>query len=214
MLKLVIKKILPPFVFDIYNYFRTKINGQNSLFEGDDKLFKKLAHNATVYGEYGCGTSTSWVLHNTDCEILSVDTSNYWVNETLKNSANMASRLSISFVDLGKLGNWGRPLSYEKKNSFLQYVDAIWEHKKNPDFVLIDGRFRVCCFLNSLKKAKQGTFILFDDYLHRQHYHVVEHFLKPVKIFGRQALFVVPEKTEIDMDKLETEIMRFLYVFD
>ena len=34
------------------------------------------------------------------------------------------------------------------------------------DCVLVDGRFRVCCFLTSLKNAEQGTRIIFDDYVY------------------------------------------------
>jgi hypothetical protein len=36
-----------------------------------------------------------------------------------------------------------------------------------PDLVLIDGRFRLACFLHPLLAAAPGTPILFDDYTNR-----------------------------------------------
>ena len=42
---------------------------------------------------------------------------------------------------------------------------TFFENKLVPDLILIDGRFRVCCFLSSLKYGNVGTKILFDDYL-------------------------------------------------
>ena len=44
------------------------------LFDGDDNLFKKYLKNCKIYFEYGVGQSTIWVLENTKCIIISVDT--------------------------------------------------------------------------------------------------------------------------------------------
>ena len=53
-----------------------------------------------------------------------------------------------------------------------------------------------------LKKSKQGTKIIFDDYKNRPHYHIVENFIKPKKIYFDQALFVVPSKKKLNIKKL------------
>ena len=47
----------------------------NILFDGDDSLFKDELSKVGVYGEYGCGKSTKWVLDNTSSKVISVDTS-------------------------------------------------------------------------------------------------------------------------------------------
>jgi len=62
-----------------------------------------------------------------------------------------------------------------------------------PNVILIDGRFRVACFLASLLLAKPGTIILFDDYVNRPHYHVVEKHLSLSKAAGRMVEFVIKE---------------------
>ena len=77
---------------------------------------------------------------------------------------------------------------------------------------MIDGRFRVACFLNSLLNADPNTIILFDDYINRPHYHIVEEFLKPTQSCGRQACFVVPKT--LNKDKIKEMYNQFLIVMD
>ena len=62
------------------------------------------------------------------------------------------------------------------------------------DVILIDGRFRVACFLYCLLKSKEGSFIFFDDYINRSYYHVVEDIIPAFDLCGRQAVFQVPKK--------------------
>ena len=54
--------------------------------------------------------------------------------------------------------------------------------------VLIDGRFRVACFLFSLLNAKKDSIIIFDDYMNRSEYHVVEEVLPKYEKCGRQVV--------------------------
>ena len=90
----------------------------------------------------------------------------------------------------------------------------MWKQKKTPKLVLVDGRFRVCCFLTSLKFAEEGTKIIFDDYTNRPQYHFVEKYVSRFKECGRQSMFVVPSKANIDMDELEKDIVSFRNVMD
>lgn len=186
----------------------------NKLFDGDDTLFKDEVKKVDVYGEYGCGKSTKWVLNNTTANVIAVDTSSEWVDVVEKDNQSNNNRLNIYHSDLGELGGYGRPLSYEKKDNFSRYTDYIWEQKKTPKLVLIDGRFRVCCFLTSLKFAEEGTKIIVDDYNHRRFYHFVEKYVSRVKECGRQCMFVVPSKAKIDMAELDKDIASFRNVMD
>ena len=83
-----------------------------------------------------------------------------------------------------------------------------------PDLVLIDGRFRVASFLTSLRECKVGTKIIFDDYEFRAHYHIVEDFIKPDRIFGPQAIFEVTSKDNLNFSALDKLINKFEYVMD
>ena len=60
MIKKIIKLLIPPIFPYLYlKIFQTK---NNSLFDGDDSLFKKSIKDIKIYGEYGCGLSSKWML--------------------------------------------------------------------------------------------------------------------------------------------------------
>ena len=210
----ILKACVPPIFIIAIRILRSNSVLPNVLFDGDDKLFKDEVKKVDVYGEYGCGKSTKWVLNNTAAEVIAVDTSSKWIGAVNKDNQSNNDRLNIHHSNLGDVSGWGRPLSYEKIGSFSDYTDYVWRQKKTPKLVLIDGRFRVCCFLTSLKFAEEGTKILFDDYTNRPHYHFVEKYVSRFKECGRQCLFVVPSKAEIDMVELEKHIVSFRNVME
>ena len=67
-----------------------------------------------------------------------------------------------------------------------------------PDLVLVDGRFRVACFLASILYARPGCRILFDDYAERSYYHTVTRFVPPARMIERMAEFSVPQTLDRD----------------
>ena len=152
----VVQDLLPPLARKVYKHVRprTRLTG-NHLFDGNDSMFKRVVMNARVYGEYGVGASTEWVYKNTSAKIVAVDTSNDWARSVLRGKD--PHRISVATVDCGAVGAWGRPLSYEFRDRFPTYMERIWMGDSKPDTVLIDGRFRVCCFVTSLLHAARGT---------------------------------------------------------
>ena len=212
MFKKIIKSFIPPII--PYFYLKFFSREKQSLFGGDNFLFKKSIEGIKIYGEYGCGLSSKWILNNTSSKVISVDSSKEWVKKVKKENKKHQSRLIINHVDLGKVGNWGRPISYEKSYKFSDYTDYIWKQQEKPELVLIDGRFRVCCFLTSLKFADPGTKIIFDDYVNRPYYHFIEKYVSRINECGRQCLFIAPSKNQIDIDTLNKDIDAFRYVMD
>lgn len=182
----------------------------NFLFDGDDFYFKKFANSCTTYGEYGCGKSSKWVIRNTKVNIISIETDKKWAEKVLENISH-DDRMNLRYVDCGPVRKWGKPINSSKKENYIEYCKSMWSKSSKPDFVLIDGRFRVCCFLISIKSAEEGTKIIFDDYIDRSEYHVVEKILKPSKIYGRQAIFTVPKFQTLDTDKINELINRSKY---
>ncbi len=190
-----------------FNFFR-----QKALFKGDDQLFKSLIRNASTYIEYGSGASTIWVANNTQLTIYSTDTSEEWLGY-VRQKSNRNSGFHLHWADLGPIGKWGRPLGYSRCDRFSDYTDWVWNQSISGDVILIDGRFRVCCFLTSLLYARAGSFIVFDDY-GRENYHFVERFLKPFDLCGQQAAFLVPKKENLDLVLISKAISDFRHVFD
>ena len=180
------------------------------LFDGDDYLFKQYLINCNIYFEYGVGASTRWVLENTISKIISVDTDKKWLNTI--NFSKQSPRIKLNWVNLGDLENWGRPKSYEYRDQFIDYISNVWSFNEKADVILIDGRFRVACFLYSLINAKINSIIIFDDYNNRPYYHIIEEVVPVYKICGRQAVFRVPKN--MNRSLAENILNKFLYVFD
>ncbi len=194
-----------------------KIAGQqttpSTLFKGDDEIFKSVISDCEIYAEYGCGASTIWVANNTTAKIYSTDSSGEWIQK-VKDDCPSDRAIHLHHADLGRLGKWGRPISHEKCENFSDYTDWVWQQGISPDLILVDGRFRVCCFLTSLLSAREGSKIIFDDYTNRPHYHFVERYLKRSDVCGRQALFVVPEKSSLNLEEIKYYAGKFQFVMD
>lgn len=188
-------------------YFDIK---NSELLNGDNVLFKKLLEEAKYYGEYGVGSTTIHALKR-EKKIIAVDSSYAWINEVSKSVRN-GSTADLKYVNLGKVEDWGYPLGYTKKENFKLYRNYIWEKAEKPDLVMIDGRFRVACFLTSLRYANLKTKIYFDDYLTRPFYHEVEEFEVPIEETTRAAVFIV--NGSYDNEKLDYLIDKFEYVFN
>ena len=212
LIKKIYKHSIPP-LFSIAYYKLINLNPE-LLFDGDDQIFKRIIKTTKLYSEYGCGKSTNWVLKNTKIDILSVDTSALWVQKIINANIKNKNRLKIKHIDFGDIGESGYPINYNKIQNIYDYGEWMWRFEKKPDTVLIDGRFRVFCFLISLKNAEEGTKIIFDDYISRPTYHYVEKYIKRAEVFGRQCLFIVPSKEKIDFKSLEDDINNFKFVMN
>ena len=161
-----------------------------NLFDGDGALFEKLLPTVKNFFEYGCGKSTEFVYKYTNANIYSVDTDKFFINQIEKlRGIKRQGTLNLKWIDVGNVGKWGYPRSYSKRINFRKYADWPWTLGVDPDIVLIDGRFRICCFLVTLKNAPVGTKILFDDYFGREEYNIAEEFLNVLDRCGRMAYF-------------------------
>lgn len=189
-------------------------NNDVELFGGDDALFKKLISTSLDYCEYGCGSSTIWASKNSNVNIFSVDTSNVWIANTIGQLSNRDCDAEIIWINCGEVKEWGYPVNNQYRDKFLLYAMAPWVHGDNYDLVLIDGRFRVLCFLISLKFSRRGAKILFDDYVGRPHYHVVEKIIPRKLTCGRQCLFEVTEFSDDQREIIDAMIDKYKFVVD
>ena len=190
--KPVIRAVAPPIVVRGY---RAVFPNQPHLFDGSSSLFIEALHGVKVYGEYGVGLSTLHVLSETDAQVVSVESDPYWSNE-VQREAGSPDRLDVRVVDVGPVGLFGTPLSYRRRHVFPEYARALWRERTDFDLVLIDGRFRIACFAESYIHARAGTLVVFDDYVEREYYKIVEDLCEPCEVSDRQALFRIPENRE------------------
>lgn len=214
-MKKIIKDLLPPFIWKILSYFY-RLNEKNGeyLFDGKATQFKEILKNTKKYGEYGVGKSTKWVINNTNAEIVAVDTSKVWIDKIYKDIGNQRNRIKIKHIDLGVIGEWGRPMTFNRREEFFEYAMSIWNNGIELDTILIDGRFRISCFFASMASAKPGSKIIFDDYIMREHYKIVEKYFSCTNFCGRQAIFTVGEMSNVEKEETLKLAKEFILVID
>jgi hypothetical protein len=145
--------------------------------------------------EYGSGGSTLLAAKLAK-QIVTVESCNSWLIELLGSAAEqrLPGTIIPIWVDVGPTGDWGTPKDESKWKNWHKYPKNPWlycnEHNILPDLVLIDGRYRVACFLATCIYAKKETIVLFDDYEPRKHYHTVEKLFEKVDVIDdRMAVF-------------------------
>lgn len=148
--------------------------------------------------EYGSGGSTVLAAKMPNKEIYSVESDKAWAEDMrhyLSHSPDIQSKALIHHVNIGKTKKWGAPVDDRSWRQWHKYPLSVWSaHEfRQPQVVLIDGRFRAACFFAVCMKTAKPVRILFDDYTERQHYHVVEVVSRPKHTTGRMAIFeIVP----------------------
>ena len=155
--------------------------------------------DARVILEYGSGGSTVLAASNPECTVFSVESDRDWAaNLEAYFRQNPPSGLVRQHpVDIGPTEKWGRPKGQGGWRKYHRYPISVWDREdfQHPDLVLIDGRFRAACWLTVLIRATKPVVVLFDDYVDRSAYHMVEDFVKPTEIRGRMARFDLSPQT-------------------
>lgn len=200
--KILIKKILRFLFYTTYDYLRyyNLVSSKNSIsssvnFENSasNNYFKKNLLKSKFYLEYGSG-GTTYFANKLKKEFLSVESDKNFYKYLDKNL-----KKNCLLVDFGPVHKFSIPILFnirkhklkKKSLAYAENVLKILEKKKiTPDFVLIDGRYRVLCglILNKFyfNKKINNFKIIIDDYSSRKHYHILNkfYFIKKVGRFG------------------------------
>jgi hypothetical protein len=150
--------------------------------------------SAQSYLEFGMGGSTVLAAWLGVPKVVSIDSSQEWIAKVAHQIAPIqsTSQIELLHAPIGTTLEWGFPKDTHMQSQWPSYYSKPWRVAHDPDLVLIDGRFRVPCFLYSLLQLKPGAIILWDDYLNRSEYHLIEQYLAPEAYFGNMAQFLVP----------------------
>lgn len=148
---------------------------------------------AQVILEYGSGGSTALAAGLAGRLVFSVESDPVWLDRTAAwLAANPpAADVRLHRGDIGATKEWGYPASNGAFRKWPGYALSVWERPdfQQPDTVLVDGRFRIACFLTVLVRTTGPVTVLWDDYGDRPPYHRVEDFVRPVATHGRLARF-------------------------
>jgi len=175
-------------------------------------FFEFYLKKSKRYFEFGSGGSTKLAIRN-HIEVHGVESDKFWV-ETLKQETGLLCK--IEYVDIGPTKELGYPVDNTHRDKFPRYSQAIMQHDKAFDLILVDGRFRVACTLNAIKhtlekrESRNETIIFIHDFWERSDYHVVLEFLDPVDSVESAGAFRI--KPEVDRVALTALIEKYQYV--
>lgn len=160
--------------------------------------FREQIAKARNYLEYGSGGSTI-LANQVVTNLVSVDSDASFLGDVRRKLDEHERRAMIKLihVNIGLTEHWGMPVftkpTRRRLRRWEEYAKAPWRYFRTigqqPDLVLVDGRFRVACVLESLLSLSplSTTQILLDDYVGRPHYDVVEQFAD-IELAGRMAI--------------------------
>lgn len=177
--------------------------------------FLRRLQQSRFYLEYGSGGSTIAA-----CRLrkpfVSVESDRFYLSAIKRKIADEFGAPSghVIHADIGATLEWGYPLLRRKTSRRLErwarYATAPWaliQKDAMPDFILIDGRFRVHCALHTIKQMQGRQYdIAFDDYDTRPNYREVERFAHLHAMHGRMAVF---KPRPFDAAALEASIQAF-----
>lgn len=159
------------------------------------EFFNRIIRKSKRYLEYGSGGST--IVASQFVELLvSTESDPVFAKAVRKVVYQRPTEIHLLNPKIGLTRQWGFPVmavpTPARISRWTSYPRAPWKVFESrgvrPDTILIDGRFRIACMLESLLHVDQSTIILFDDYVGRN-YGVVEQFADIVAFHGRMAEF-------------------------
>lgn len=173
--------------------------------EREKVLLDGLLKCTRNYLEFGAGGSTVRAAEHVSGAVVSVDSSRQWlqaVRDAIPAAAN--SRTTLFHIDIGPVGDWGYPAPGADSAAFGRYSRDVWKSVKAADFdlFLIDGRFRVASFAETVRHASPRAQILVHDYVGRPHYHVMETIARKVAVVDQLALFNPVDALPADIDNV------------
>jgi hypothetical protein len=165
------------------------------------EAFKAELAKASSYLEYGSGASTV-LADRAGIPAVSVESDPYFARAV--QSRMTGTQVDLLNPNMGLTGRRGTPL-LRKRAKARRYIEAPYPRAPFPDFILIDGRYRVACALLAAKHANdagQRATLMFDDYAERRHYHQIEKHLGSPQLRGRAAFFRIGA-TAIDQSAID-----------
>ncbi len=152
---------------------------------------------AEVILEYGSGGSTVVAAEMPGKRVFSVESDGDWVHMMRgwfdQSPPAQGTTVDVIRADIGPTRKWGHPKDDSEWRRYARYPLAVWDlaEFRQPDVVLVDGRFRTGCALATAFRTARPVRLLVDDYAPRKGYHRVEEFLGRPRLIGRMAEFDV-----------------------
>ena len=160
--------------------------------------FAELLAASNGYLEYGAG-GTTLLANRLGIRTLTIEGDRFYAS-VVRKTLKPPTSVKIVHVNIGFTREWSLPIfstpTRFRVRRWRRYAGKPFKLLAKlgwfPDLVLVDGRFRRACVLETARHAAiRGSFvtIVVDDYFERDHYHQVERWLGPPCQVGRAAVF-------------------------
>ncbi|TWG99876.1 hypothetical protein L598_001200000080 [Mesorhizobium sp. J18] len=153
-------------------------------------LLSNFMRKSDHYFEFGMGGSTCLAAELVAKSVSAIDSSIEWVQKVREKIGESPKDITLTHVDIGPIGAWGSPKGSSSKHLFPAYSDTIKQQRRDINLCLVDGRFRVACFLKALAYLDSDAVLAMHDYRVRDYYHVVEEFARPIAATNTLVFFV------------------------
>ena len=184
--------------------------------EKEKKLFYKYLDKSIYYFEFGSGGSTYQALIRDNIKsIYSIENHEPYYKNLLdqlkkENKLNL-KKINYILVKMDtKPNTTGHPSKKSKFKDWVKYSRYLKELDSSItnkiDLILIDGRFRAACLLNSFSSINMNTIIIFDDFYgtsppREKYYGIVLNYFDIIEKKGRMVVLkkkeVIPPSKEI-----------------
>jgi len=146
--------------------------------------------------EFGSGASTVLAAELVKDWVIAFDSSQGWLDRVGDVCRERKTRLSplLHYVDIGELCEWGFPKDEALRDRWPLYHSSMWSDPRlaEADLYLIDGRFRLACFAQTLLHCGDRAFVVFHDYASRPHYHAAATIGQEVARVDDLSIFMRP----------------------
>ena len=162
------------------------------------------------YFEFGMGGSTCLAARTVAGSVTAIDSDADWIEKVRQEIGQPDKDVTLKHVDIGPTGNWGTPIGTGSRDSFPRYSTSIRAAKLDViDFCLVDGRFRIACFLEALGQLRSDALLAIHDYAVRPEYHLVEEFARPILTCQQLTVFV--RRMSADRQRIAEAAEEFRY---
>lgn len=154
-------------------------------------LFTSFIKRSERYFEFGAGGSTVLAAAHAKTSVVSVDSSQHWLDEVGRSCTGHRTEPELVFKDIGALGPWGYPVDNAARARWPDYHAGVWDllSSLDADLYMIDGRFRVACVAQIVLRCRPDALIGFHDFSSRPQYHVVHEIAREIAVAEDMSFF-------------------------
>ena len=157
-------------------------------------LLTSLLACARRYMEFGAGGSTCLAAQAVAESIISVDSSREWLDKVAAVCAANAYAVQPALIhaDIGELRDWGWPRDETQRAQWPAYHEGVWSRPEaaRADTYMVDGRFRVACFMQVMLRCPGDALVIIHDFSDRPNYAPVHRVAREVARAGNLSAFV------------------------